>query len=142
MRHYDAKQRLSSMKWDYACGNHPVGYCAGYREFTEKDSFLPEQIRTTENEKMLANKEKYHTEGHDTEEEARLCYKQYLLDNRLRLNPEQTNPSQLNKCRVCGEFCSGYATIGECEMYFLCKEHCNRDEVDKLMRPPGQMWIS
>lgn len=142
MIHYNAKQRLSDMRWDYVCGNRPTGYCAGYREFTEKDDFLSEQMRIQENAKMAVHKEKYHTNGHETEEEARLCYKQYMLDNELRLSPKQENPSQLNKCDVCGEFCSGSASIGWCERYTLCEKHCTRDEVERLTEPAGEMWIS
>lgn len=142
MRQYEPKQRVSDKRWDYVCGNRPVGYCTAYREFTEKDTVLTEQMREKENERIRANKEKYHTNGHATEIEARECYKQYLLDNRTRLCPKLQNPSQLNKCVVCGEFCSGFATVGECRYYTLCEKHCNREELEKLVTPPGLMWIS
>lgn len=141
MRYYSARQRESDLRWDYTCGRNPVGYCSCYREFTDVDDWLSESVRNTENAKMIKNKHKYHTDGHATEEEACECYKQYLLDNSLRLTPKLENPSQLNKCKVCGEFCSGYAVVGECEFITLCEKHCNRDEVEKICTV-GEMWIS
>lgn len=95
-----------------------------------------------ENTKIALNKHKYHTCGHETEEEARKCYKEYMLDYQLRLNPKQENPSQLYKCKVCSEWCSGSATIGWCEYYNLCEKHCTREEVEKIVSPAGEMWVS
>jgi hypothetical protein len=140
MRYYAARQRVDG-KWEFACGNYPVGYCAGYKELTEKECFLSEKMLEEENAKIALNKDKYHRCGHDTKEEAQICYKNYLLDNRIRFEPEQKDPSQLFKCRVCGKFCSGYA-ISEYDLFSLCEEHCNRESLSKIMNPPQELWIS
>jgi hypothetical protein len=142
MNHYAARQRQSNMKWDYTCRNgdftQPVGYCGGYIEWTDellKRLGLPEEhIRR---EKQFENK--YHTCGHDTQEEARCCYRMYLLDNRLRLGRE--HPDTQIKCVACGKWTTLYAEIGT-TIWNLCEEHNNREEVEKLFAAPDEIWIS
>lgn len=141
-----ARQRQGTGRWDFTSsrkdGASPIGYCAGYREFTGKDTFLHESQREIENERMRLVKDNYHTDGHATEEEAQECYKKYILDNKLRLNPEPNNPQQMLRCQICKEFTAGYASVGMTGIYYLCKEHCNREGVEKLYEAPSQIWES
>lgn len=73
--------------------------------------------------------------GHDTPEGAEEHQRQYMLDRRTRY--DRHTPNQQHKCRVCGAWTQGFATVGESRMYILCDEHRNREEVEKLMGPVG-----
>jgi hypothetical protein len=117
VNYYDARKRQSDGRWDFTCMNDgeiwPVGYCA--------------------------------QEGgghHETEAEARECYRDYLLDNELRFrNP--ADPATLRKCEVagCGVFTGGSAELS-LRTWVLCDAHRNRAEVEKLFGPVGQIMSS
>lgn len=70
--------------------------------------------------------------GHETQEDAELCYKAYLLDNELLLNRKISN--QMLRCRVCKKYTDGYARVGEYHMYVLCEEHMTREHVANLFQ--------
>lgn len=148
---YDSpQQREKDKRWDYtsynnSTGCHPIGYCGGWR--------MPEKTRPhqrlcmgSEHRFNLSKAElepfrnKYHTDGHATEEEAYGCYKQYLLDNSLRL--DGFDPKQQNKCVVCDSWTQKSARIGYWFAdYDLCDEHLNRETVETLFSV-GDSWHS
>ena len=128
MNYYESKQRKTDGKWDYTRNKRPTGYCCAYREIPkDADTLICEEHHDTSH--------KHHVDGHNTEEEAIACYKEYLLDHELRLDREMSNNQQ--KCRVCGDWTQKYADIGLTQMFILCDEHNNREEVEKLYQAPS-----
>jgi hypothetical protein len=138
MNYYDARQRNEDKRWDYTCRNDdriwPVGYCHTYVEPEELDKIWP--MREEEREKHVANKHKYHTTGHATAEEACECYREYLLDQELRLGNKWDSQ---HHCEVCDAWTDMYAEVGHTKYMNLCEAHNNREEVEKLFKAPG--WI-
>lgn len=135
MRHYSARQRISDGRWDYCCGSHPIGYCCEYVPLevgkygaTERDV-----------EKCEATKEKHHTDGHATRQEACDCYLEYLLDHRTRVS--KASDSQ-HKCQECAAWTQGLVFVGECRSITLCEDHQDRDMIKKHFGRVGEMWIS
>lgn len=137
MRHYQARQRNTDGRWDYTCGYTPVGYCHEFKDPVDDNPlnlhWPQDQIDAVRN-----NKHKYHTDGHATEEEACNCYKQYLLDQRFRVNKLR---DQMNRCEVCKEFSQYYAEVGNYRLHFVCEKHANREDVGKLVEI-GESWES
>jgi Fe-S-cluster containining protein len=140
MRHYCAKQRESDKRWDFTADFHdvpqPIGYCCAYREFDT--TVVP--ILESEQAEYRATAHKHHTDGHATVEEACECYKQYLLDHRLRLGATMSN--QMQRCRVCEKWTDRFAIVGDSCLYVLCSEHNNRETIDSLYEAPTELWVS
>jgi hypothetical protein len=132
MNYYQARKRESDGRWDYTRNNRPAGYCQEFKEF---DPEFVENYHISEVEVEKHNKfsDKYHTDGHECEEEACDCYKEYQLDHALRLGLKMSD--QQMKCKICDEWTQKYAEI-DCSMYILCDEHNNREEVEKLYKAP------
>ena len=134
MRYYSPRQRISDQKWEYACGSHPTGYCAPYKTLDPALHF-PESVY----DKMQETAHKHHTDGHDTKEEACLCYRNYLLDHHLRF--DKMSNQQL-RCEVCKEYTEGYAQI-EYKMIVLCDKHRNRESVEEIFKTAAEeSWVS
>jgi hypothetical protein len=74
-----------------------------------------------------------HEEGHATKEEASECYKEYLLDHKLRFS-KMSNQQQ--RCAVCKEYTEGYAEM-DTSLIVLCDKHRNREEVAKIYKAPS-----
>lgn len=138
MNYFEPRQRKTTMRWDFTCLNDgrvwPVGYCDGdfdkVRERILKCDILPN--REAEVTKLQKFASKYHSNGHATFEEAVECYRQYQLDQHLRLN-KQENPSELRKCAVCDAWTGHEADISM-TTFDLCEQHLNRDQVEKLFK--------
>jgi hypothetical protein len=144
MNYYAARQRQSNKRWDYTVRNDeyiaPVGYCSKYYEWTEE---LFKRLGIPENdpniERARSFKHKHHDIGHSTEKEACECYREYLLDQKLKLMLEKSDVQ--HKCVVCGEWTTNYAEV-DTKYFDLCKDHNNREEVEKLFGVPGEIWKS
>lgn len=154
MNHYAPRRREDTGKWDYTVRNDdfiwPVGYCAGYREWKPEDfpwfRHSPEaQIREAaeSNRRESPFKDKYHTHGHDTPEEARACYKEYQLDLRLRFFDDVSNAPALHLCQKkgCDRYTSGLAEIGSYQHFRLCATHRTRADVAEILTV-GTSWSS
>lgn len=119
MNYYKALQREKTGVWDYTCTNdgrtHATGYCAGKYDVIRNDTDLPHH-------------ENYHADGHATKDEARSCYKKYLLDHQLRFG---TSSVQQNKCEICEAWTQGTAVV-DTQMFYLCDEHRTREVVEGL----------
>jgi hypothetical protein len=144
MNYYAAKQRQSDKKWDYTCRNddftQPVGYCGAYIDWTpELLSRLGLPAEHPSFEKQRQFRDKHHSCGHETQQEAEACYREYLLDQRLKLMCE--HPDAQIRCKVCNKWTTFYAEI-DMNMWDLCEEHNNREEVEKLFEAPGEIWKS
>ena len=136
MNTYEPLQRLSDSRWDYTRNGKATGYCQAFEPFS--DEFVKRfHISQTEIDKHNAHKDKYHADGHETKEECLECYKEYLLDHRLRLNGQDA--SRQCKCEVCGEWTQRFADLGS-QILYLCDAHHSREEVAKIFTAPE--WSS
>lgn len=119
MNYYEPRQRQSDQRWDFTCQNDDhvwsVGYCRAYRSDYDRESFA----------------DKYHADGHETAEAAAECYRQFVLDQHLRLMGEG-RPGEHRQCEVCGEMTSLFAEIRNGSIWPLCKAHNNRETVAGL----------
>lgn len=119
-----------------------IGYCAGWREYTD-DEFaemasrlgagLVEGIRRDVEERR-PRKDKYHDDGHATEEEASSCYDSHLLDTHLTF---RRSDDEQHKCRVCGAWAQTRAEIradAEFARHWLCDAHANRRAYEPVFR--------
>lgn len=135
MNYSDARQRQSDGRWDYTTNGHPVGYCREWRDWDEVTRALSPAAYA----QYVADKDKYHSHGHATEDEARECYRDYILDHQLRLN--LVNSGTQSKCEICGEWTQKYAML-PFQIFKLCDLHNNREEVEKLFGTVGQIISS
>jgi hypothetical protein len=142
MRCYKARQRKDG-RWDYTVhiGDVilPVGYCAEFHEWTEEDVNrfgVPSNHFSILREKEFAHK--HHSDGHVTAKDAEDCYKQYMLDQRLKLMiSDHTNR---RKCLCCDEWTSYYAIVG-ISCFDLCEKHQTRESVERFFSI-GESWSS
>jgi hypothetical protein len=108
MNYYDARQRQSDQKWDFTCQNDnriwAVGKCA---------------------DKQC---------NHDTPDEARACYGQWLIDNRLELEAG-TLHKQWVECEVegCDHDTDTVSRVGQYYRFMLCQTHRTKEQVAKMV---------
>ena len=141
MNHNCARQRQDG-RWDYTRNGRPFGYCREYLPIPEDCGHLPVSQVKEYNAKMDLLKEKFHTTGHATEEEACECFKRYMLDTHLKLQTEEPeNANQLLRCKVCNTFTACYASIGPYVLFVLCPAHQTREAVESLYKV-GESWDS
>ncbi len=139
MNYYTAKQRTSDGLWEYTVNNRPTGYC---REYIDPDSYqdwIREHMLESEIEKIRSFKDKYHICGHNTEQEACECYKEYVLDHHLMLNRKDISCQR--RCVKCNEWTQGLAYVGQYSLWFLCDKHQTREIVAELYEV-GESWES
>lgn len=134
------------MRWDMTVGSdeerwvHPIGYCGGWRgdpDDAEKErlnaQFGPHFSEGLQREWEAKRpfKDKFHSDGHATSEEAAECWRQYRLDTELEFLESKT---QQRKCQVCDAWTLKFALLGRefSEEYVLCDEHCTRENVERL----------
>lgn len=138
MNYFAARQRECDKRWDYTCKRdgviYPVGYCAGWRE-PQPGILTPGQIKEWLNE-AIPHQDKFHNDGHATAEEARECYKQYLLDFSLHLN---CDASVALKCEMCDSLTTKRAKV-DSSTWALCDVHRTRENVEALYGPIGEIW--
>lgn len=142
MNHLVARQRKSDGRWDYTYNGVAWGYCREYDPIPENVGWMSAEEVRKHNEKTAVFKDKHHDCGHATREEAEACYKQYMLDQHLRLQPtEPENANQQFRCKVCKKFTACHAFVGAYQIFDLCPEHQTREEVEKLFAV-GESWES
>jgi hypothetical protein len=168
MNHWRAAQRTgrddgSTGRWDYTCGNrrtgtYSVGYCSGWqydkwieRAKSPQPGTLVGDVEGLEQERdqRLPSKDKYHTDGHATADEAIACFRQFKLDTSLDfLKPPATaHPQSLHACeeksKTCRNYTANLATIAGSSFgsWYLCDEHLNRESVERLFKV-GESWGS
>lgn len=129
MQYLRVLQREKDKRFDFTCQwdrqIFPVGYCREWRDWDEATRTLqPEAYK-----KYVADKHKYHSNGHATKQEAADCYRSYLLDTHCSLNRKNENVQY--KCQICGEYTELFASI-EDQTFILCKEHNTMFELEKL----------
>lgn len=133
MNYYQARQRISDKRWDFTCMNDrrvwPVGYCADWTEYTDADYERLPGLEREVKETLLPHRDKFHGHGHETAEEACRCYRQFLLDTRVRL--DLTHPEYQRKCAKCGAWTNAAAEVDH-EIFDLCDEHRTREVLEEL----------
>ena len=136
MNYFTAKQRLSDMLWDYTMNNIPIGYCQKYIDPDSYNENIRKFMSKSEVQRIRLFKEKYHTHGHPTKEEACNCYKEYILDHALSLN--RKDESCQRKCQKCKQWTNLIAGVGAYNIWFLCEQHQTREIVSELY----EVWES
>lgn len=143
MNYLQPRQRQSDGQWDFTSMNdgrvHPVGYCDKKPDPADFER-LGIHVSQAELERWEKYGDKYHTDGHVTEDGAIECYRQYELDNRLRLDCKHSDEQR--KCEVCGHWTDTAAMVGAYRVYELCDIHRTRDEVEKLFKGSSQIISS
>ena len=142
MNYYKARQRKIDTRWDFTCCNddniYPVGYCHPYEDLSQTQiwNMMSEEDRRNH----VLFKDKYHSKGHDTAEEANQCYKQYLLDQRLRF---YTDPNSMKHCEICKVWTltRAWIKLGVGREYVLCPEHASAEYVKSLFEV-AEFWSS
>lgn len=115
---FQPRERKNDGRFDYTvCTGstepHPIGYCRGWREETRESlterfgANLAEAI-AQEQEELRPFKDKFHTDGHATSEEAEACYREFQLDTLLTFRDE---PNTQKKCAACGDWTTGYGEL-------------------------------
>lgn len=118
----------------------PVGYCSPWRSCPAGHSaFGDERECVICNGKGLVKVENP-CPGHPTKEEASEHYKQYLLEEELRLDGQASNA--MYPCTVCGEYTKGFAEMLHGGHWILCDTHRTKEEVAKLFEAPTRSMSS
>lgn len=149
MNYYKARQREKDGRWDYTCmrdGNAwPIGYCSSWSKIEQGLHLLNLPDGQDHLEKLLPFKDNYHDDGHATQEEAEECYKNYLLDQRLKrveLKPSSgyTEPPK-HPCVECGAPTSLQFEV-EMRRKPICEEHFDKKIISKHFKAPVGSWSS
>lgn len=131
MNYYDARIRKTDGRWDYTCRNDgkvwPVGYCMPWDRIAKADVNFPGLGPLDD-----THKDKHHDGGHETPDEARACYRQYLLDHHVRL--DRNSGMAHYPCRVCQVLTNGSASV-KYHTWPLCDAHRTQEQVEKLLPP-------
>lgn len=150
MNYYAARKRQSNGLWDFTCMNDgsvwPVGYCKAFREmavedasgFASKDDAA--RVVAEHNRKFSPLQANYHAGGHATQEEARACYRKYLLDTRARFS-DKPNEEEQRRCAICKAWTQHSGSVDD-QIWPLCQEHQTRDSLEKLAPPIGEIASS
>lgn len=151
MIHYRAAQIADGPlvgRWHYVAGNVAVGYCSpidGCEECMGTGRQLGSPPPGFEAGPCGSCGGKGFTrrpapcQGHDTPAAAAEHYRDYLLDQRVRISESR---SQQRRCEVCEEWTQGVVTIGTYRMHTLCPEHQDRASIAAVMGPIGESWES
>lgn len=142
MNHYSARRRQTDGRFDFTVTTDgftiPVGYCGAYRPWTSEDQrrfpVPPEVLK-----RSWAHSHKHHTDGHATPEEAAACYREFLLDQRLRTGLKNDRP---DTCKECGARTDLYAAVDGDRFFILCEPHNDREVVARHFSPPADIWTS
>lgn len=159
MRHYAARAKESTGRWDYTITHDgatwPTCYCAGRFETVWPETptnaalaaFGSLEAYQLARETRQAHAAKYHDDGHATAAEACACYKTFVLDHEIRFVPDggAGEVDTLHRCQApgCTEYTGGGAVwSGTSRQFNLCAAHRTREVVDGLIGDVGQSWRS
>ena len=147
MNYLQARQREVEGRWDYTCMNDgriwPVGYCAGWRDWTDaqREQFGAAFVERAEAE-SAPFRDKYHRDGHATRDEAYACYTTYMLDQRTRLDQIREDDAH-PRCAAegCVRLSSATVSIGGWPRFSVCSAHQTRETLESLYHA-GDSWES
>lgn len=151
MNYAKPRQRETDKRWDYTNSRDhlcwPIGYCGGWMwpEPGKADfpgGFGSRESYETYHKTISQFREKYHRDGHATAEEAAECYRQYQLDNDLKFNTGKLQNEQ-QKCEAegCDAWTQDISQITWMNMFPLCKDHQNRESVEKIFKVSTEVVI-
>ncbi len=144
MRYYEARQR-TDRRWDYTIAHndgtcYPTGYCGGFLDPDDTVKSLGYECYSEEQKaEIRSRKDKYHTAGHETAEEAEECYRQYTLDTKTRFGMENSDAQR--RCEKCGVWTTKRVMIESLEIV-LCDDHQSKETVAELYPKVGTSWVS
>ncbi len=146
---HQALPRIADGRFDYTSrsdeqrdSTRAEGYCAGWRDFTPEEEerltklhgehFL--KLLKQDQEKKVAFKSKYHTDGHATAEEAEACWREYEIDNYFEVTTEEDSKKA---CVDCGDWTHGRIGLrgphSFGEQYPACEKHQSRNVLKKAL---------
>ena len=148
MNYYGPRERMKDGKtsgvWDYTNLNndviYPIGYCQGWEETlhpTLIEFFGKEQVAEYDKQRRRFFT-KYHKDGHKTAEEARNCYRQWLLDNDITT----TKYEPAKPCHQCEKPTENVVVIGSWPRYSLCEEHPLLPFLERNFKVGADIWMS
>ena len=128
--------QLSSGRWVYAgkvgAAVVSIGYCSGWDGWSDEHKQLAlgpdyQSIFSAYEDREKPFLSKYHSSGHDSLEDACICYKEYLLDH---LVIEHSRSAVPEKCENCGEPVEKVIDIYG-QLLVLCEKHNSREELSR-----------
>ena len=139
MRHYRARERRLDDRWEYTVEvnglSYPVGYCIKLPDL--KSEYLIAALGSVRSPAYLYyaksvadHSGSFHSDGHASKEEACICYRKYILDNRLRISVAFARAPA--KCQICREQTYLMATV-DATRFILCDQHRNRKQIEVIM---------
>lgn len=138
MRIWRPLQR-TDLRWEMtqgtgSTGPYPTGYCAGWREPDSVNTPAVKDYVKRDLEKRLPFKDKFHTDGHETREEALACWDEYRLDLKLKVVEE---PDTQRRCKLCSVWTISrvkFAGVALSKPVALCPDHQDRESVKRVIR--------
>jgi hypothetical protein len=143
-RIYQPRRLGDGSGWHYTVASdeehwcHAVGYCGKTFDalWPERrpDAFPTDDAHYAAlRAEALPFRDKYHRTPHATAEEAVACYREFLIDQELRITEDATTQAH---CRVCQAWTTGRVTVGHSlsRRFVLCPAHQTRDVIADLVQ--------
>jgi hypothetical protein len=142
-RIYQALQRHVDGRWVMTVSSdeehwlHAVGYCSGpfdlvwppYSGDSNTFGFLGKDDYERHREKEMVFRNRYHTAGHETAEEAEACYLEYAIDHRRSFIATSGH-----RCAFCMQWTDHHVEIGETRLISICPEHETPENIRVALR--------
>ena len=142
---YDQARQRAEGRWDWTTMNdgvvRPKGYCAGWRYEEPLPPYLEHLQKLREADRLRDEplREKFHTDGHASAEEAVRCYYEYCLDH-LHDYDMRGSFLRYDTCEVCRAPTSrgfDYRRLDGLILHVaLCDAHRTLDRVRELRPCP------
>lgn len=148
MNHLAPRQRQADGRWDFTTANKrtgvcAIGYCGGWHETL--DPGVAERLGEgfvyhwkQDVERLRPFKDKFHTDGHATKDEAVACHREFTLDTKRR---DFEDAHEQRRCRVCESWTQHRVSV-DGEIFDLCPEHSTREAVSALYPGHAESWES
>lgn len=151
MNYYDAKQVQSGPckgKWHYVSqnrreGTHPVGYCSRVRPCPDGCRFEGERSCNACGGKAYieVSQQDFEAHAHDTADEARGCFRRYLLDGSREESYGDWTGCVYKDCDVpTKKGMTQRPPLGN--GFALCDKHRTQEILEELTGPIGQIAAS
>lgn len=145
MNYEQARERKADGRWDWTNMRDGLiwatDYCAGFKPYAEICAALGMPNSPKAAERHDRYKDKYHTDGHATREEAERCHYDYQIDHAREF---KIGPDTQRKCAYpdCEAWTQNGLQIGNYELYLLCDGHRDRDGLERVAAfKPGAQEI-
>lgn len=147
---YDEARQRKDGRWDWTSRNgdhiHPVGYCAGWMDWTaeqaERVAMPLEYLQKEQERKDGPFRQKFHTDGHATQEEAERCFYEYCLDHAAEREWDQAQQCDFPGCETFTRKTLHPQFMGSVVSFtHLCDEHRNREGLQAARPFRGGMEV-